>query len=172
MINRNYAHRTHGQIGSVTFEYPKGAFKLDGKELPEASVAHLMTFALQTLQDAYAGADDLAECIGAFEGKRDKLLAGTLGTRTGGTGIDERTYVIRLIVRTSLKAKLNAGGKKGAPTPEWAAFTGLDDAAQAERLDAIFAKNEAMLSPHVENKLAERKADRERKSAMKIDFDL
>src|SRR5688500_18599972 len=93
--NRTFTHRTYGKIGDVVFTTPKGKYAINGQELPESSVAHLMTFALQTLQDAYAGAKSTDEALGAFNGKLDKLLNGTIGTRGSGDGADERTRVAR-----------------------------------------------------------------------------
>lgn len=147
--NRTFTHRTYGKIGDVTFTVPKGKFAINGNELPDTSVAHLMTFALQTLQDAYAGAKSTDEAQGAFNGKLDKLLNGTIGTRGSGDGADERTRVARALVRGAFKAKV--GGK----SPEWAAFTGLSDADQNAKLDAWFAQHEATFAPAVDEKLAE-----------------
>lgn len=165
-INRSYAHRAHGRIGDVELVAPGGKYILNGKELPAQSVEHLLTFALQTLQDAYAGADNADEAIGAFNGKLDRLIAGTLGTRSGGGGVDEFTTVMRQVVRGAVKAKL------GAKSPEWAEFTGLSDADQNERLAAIYAKNEAKMKPVVDAKVAERAAERERKASLKVDIAL
>ena len=157
---RSFNHRTFGAIGSVTFAVPKGKYTINGNELPESSVAHLMTFALQTLQDAYAGAKSTDEALGAFNGKLDKLLNGTIGTRGSGDGADERTRVARQIVRGLVKAKL--GGK----SPEWATFTGLDDAAQNAKLDEWFTANEAALTPAVDDKIAELAATRVKRGEM------
>jgi hypothetical protein len=158
--NRTFTHRTYGKIGVVTFTVPKGKYILNGTELPESSVAHLMTFALQTLQDAYAGAKSTDEALGAFNGKLDKLLNGTIGTRGTGDGADERTRVARQLVRGLVKAKY------GSKSSEWAAFTGLDDAAQAAKLDAMFAANEAALSGAVDEKIAELAAARAKRGEM------
>jgi hypothetical protein len=165
VITRSYAHRTFGAIGSVELTAPSGKYMLDGKELPEQSVNHLLTFALQTLQDAYAGADDAAEAIGTFGKKLNKLIAGTLGTRSSD-GVDEFTTVARQMVRAAMKSKL------GAKSRDWAAFTGLADADQNAKLDANYAKNEAHFKPFVEAKVAERAADRARKAAMNVGFEL
>lgn len=163
---RTYNHRTFGNIGAVTFGVPKGKFTLNGHELPEASVAHLMVFALQTLQDAYAGAKSTDEAQGAFNGKLDKLLNGTIGTRGSGDGADERTRVARAIVRSAVKAKF------GAKSPEWAKFTGLSDDEQNAKLDEWFAANEAAFGPAVDEKLAELAAARAKKAelAKAVDF--
>src|SRR5687768_7376644 len=101
--NRSYNHKTFGAIGSVVLEVPKGKYRLNGTDLPDVSVTHLMTFALQTLQDAYAGAKSTDEALGAFNQKLDKLLNGTIGTRGSGDGADERTRVARSVVRLAVK---------------------------------------------------------------------
>ena len=167
-INRSFAHRNYGAIGEVTLVADKGKFTLNGTELPDASVQHLLTFALQTLQDAYAGAKDADEAQGAFNGKLDKLLGGTIGTRAVGGGVSEEVAVARSIVRAAVKAKF------GSKSPEWATFTGLADDEQNAKLDDWFAANEAAFRPAVDAKLAERRADRERKAGLAgaVDFSL
>lgn len=159
-INRSYTHRTFGQIGSVTFATPKGKYVLNGHELPEASVEHLMTFALQTLQDAYAGSKNTDEALGAFNGKLDKLLNGTIGTRGTGDGADERTRVARSVVQAAAKAKF------GAKSPEWATFTGLDDAERNAKLDAWYEANKAAFDPAIDEEMARRAAKREAKAGL------
>lgn len=158
--NRSYTHRTYGNIGNVTFAVPKGKYVLNGTELPEASVAHLMTFALQTLQDAYAGAKSTDEALGAFNGKLDKLLNGTIGTRGTGDGADERTRVARSVVQQAAKAKF------GAKSPEWATFTGLDTADQNEKLDAWYEANKDAFDPAIDEEMARRAARRDAKAAL------
>lgn len=158
--NRTFTHRTYGKIGDVTFTVPKGKFTLNGHELSDASVAHLMTFALQTLQDAYAGAKNTDEAQGAFNAKYDKLINGTIGTRTGGDGADERTRVARSVVMQAAKAKF------GAKSPEWATFTGLSDADQAAKLDAWYESNRETFDPAVDEEMARRAAKREAKTAL------
>jgi hypothetical protein len=158
--NRTFTHRTFGKIGDVTFTTPKGKYVLNGTELPESSVAHLMTFALQTLQDAYAGAKSTDEALGSFNGKLDKLLNGTIGTRGTGDGADERTRVARSVVMQAAKAKF------GSKSPEWATFTGLDDAAQAAKLDAWYDANKATFDPAIDEEMARRAARREAKNAL------
>jgi hypothetical protein len=167
-ITREYNHRTFGAVGAVVFETPKGKYVLNGTELPESSVAHLMTFALQTLQDAYAGAKDEADAVGAFNTKLDRLLNGTIGTRSGGGGVSEETSVARSIVRQAVKAKF------GAKSEQWATFTGLSDDDQNAKLDAWFAEHEATFRPAVDAKLAERRADRERRAGLagSVSFDI
>lgn len=154
IINRNYSHKRFGEVGSAEFVAPDGTFFLDGSVLPDASVRHLLTFALQTLQDAYAGAENADEAIAAFLKKREKLLDGTLGERTG-TGVDAFTAVMRQVVRPIVKAKLGGAVWKTLSEPE-----------RIARIDAAFAKNDEKLRPLVEKEIADRAAK------PKVDIDL
>ena len=158
--NRSYTHRTYGNIGAVTFEVPKGKYRINGNDLPEASVAHLMTFALQTLQDAYAGAKSTDEALGAFNGKLDKLLNGTIGTRGSGDGADERTRVARSVVMAAAKAKF------GAKSPEWTAFTGLETDERNAKLDGWYDANKAAFDPAIDEEMARRAAKRDAKAGL------
>lgn len=159
-INRAFAHRTFGDIGTVAFVAPDGDYMLDGKVLPEGSVAHLLRFALQTLQDAYAGSGTADEATGAFNKKYDALIAGTIGTRSSGEGVDEETTVARQIVRTALKTSW--GGK----SPKWVTFTGLADAEQATRLDKVRTDNPGLFDDAIAAKMAERKRERDSKAKL------
>ncbi len=165
-INRTFTHRTFGHIGAVEFATPKGKYVLNGTELPESSVAHLMTFALQTLQDAYAGAKSTDEALGAFNGKLDKLLNGTIGTRAAGDGADERTRVARSVTMQAAKAKF------GAKSPEWATFIGLDTDAQHAKLDAWYDANRAAFDPAIDEEMERRAAKRAAKSALAGSVDI
>lgn len=158
--NRTFTHRTYGKIGDVVFVTPKGKYTINGQELPESSVAHLMTFALQTLQDAYAGAKSTDEALGAFNGKLDKLLNGTIGTRGSGDGADERTRVARSVTMSAAKAKF------GAKSPEWAKFTGLDDDAKNAKLDGWYEANRAAFDPAVDEEMTRRAAKRDAKASL------
>lgn len=157
-VTRSYNHKAHGSIGSVTFDVPDGEFKLNGTVLPESSVSHLVNFALQSLQDAYAGAKNSADAVAAFETKLGKLIAGTLGTRGGGEGASEETRVARSIMRSAMKEAL------GKDSPDWKGFEGLSDADQLAKLDANFEANAKALQPLVDAELASRKAKREAKA--------
>ena len=156
-ITRTYTHRTFGNIGAVTFETPKGKYRLNGHDLPDASVTHLLTFALQTLQDAYAGAKSTDEALGAFNGKLDKLLNGTIGSRGTGDGADERTRVARSVVQAAAKAKF------GSKSPEWATFTGLSDDERAAKLDGWYEANREAFDPAIDEEMARRAARRDAK---------
>jgi hypothetical protein len=164
--NRTFTHRTFGAIGAVAFETPKGRYAINGQVLPESSVAHLMTFALQTLQDAYAGAKSTDEALGAYNGKLDKLLNGTIGTRAAGDGADERTRVARSVTMAAAKAKF------GAKSPEWATFTGLDADAQAAKLDGWYEANRAAFDPAVDEEMARRAAKRAAKADLAGSVDI
>jgi hypothetical protein len=165
-INRSFNHRTFGAIGSVVFTVPKGKFTLDGQELPESSVAHLMTFALQSLQDAYAGAKTAAEAVGAFEQKRDKLIAGTLGTRSSGGGVSEETAVTRMIVRSAMKARW-AADKNAADA---AAFKAMTADEQNAKIDAVAEANAAVFADAIAARLEARAKERAEKGALVATF--
>ena len=70
-----------------------------------------MSFALQTLQDAYAGAQSASEAKEAWVKKRERLLEGTVGRQAGG-GEEAHMPYVRRIVRSALgdanKAKYDA----------------------------------------------------------------
>lgn len=83
--------------------------------------------------------------------KIEEFLKGNVG-RAAGAGVSTEQAIARQEARRLVKAKL------GAKSPEWAAFTGLADEEQAEKLDAIVAKNK----PHFDKFVAaEMKARRE-----------
>lgn len=149
-VNRIFSHRTHGRIGMVTLGEEKGKWTLDGKELPAASVEYLMTFALQSLQDAYAGADDLAAAQGAFEKKRDAIIAGAIGQRGGG--VDEETKIGRQLAEAAFVKK---HGKDAWPSEA--------DAAK-KKADEILAKNEKAFAPLIAAEIERREAARKAKA--------
>jgi hypothetical protein len=132
-VIRNYEHRVFGAIGQVALTVPDGAWALDGAALPAESIAHLARFALQTLQDAYAGAKNEAEAQAAWAKKRAALIDGTIGTRGDGTGASMETIVARSVMRNAAKVKF------GKDSPQWAKFTGLADADQIAKLDEWLA---------------------------------
>lgn len=103
--SRSYAHKVYGQLGAVTMTSPDGEWTLNGQPLPERSIDHLLTFALQTLQDAYAGADSATVAWTKFGDKLAKLIAGTLGTRSAsGDAPDAETRHMRMIMRPLVAA--------------------------------------------------------------------
>lgn len=108
------------------------AMFLDGGILPDASAQYQANFSLQSLQDAYAGAESLDEAKGNWGKKRDALIAGEIGVRSG-EGVSTFTSIARQIVRAQLK-KAN-----GAKSEAWVAFTAKSDAEQNAVLDAKIA---------------------------------
>lgn len=159
-VARSYAHKVHGQIGAVELVVPvSGDVTVNGQVLPASSVEHLFNFALQTLQDAYAGADSADDAVAAFTGKLERLIAGTLGTRTGGGGVDPVVAMMRVVMRPLVKAEWvktnDKAGWKALGEDEIVAmiddaYAGLDDADKAtidaavgRRLELAAAEREA-----------------------------
>lgn len=151
---REFNHRTFGSVGRAVLSAKVAEVTLNGKALPIGSVEYLLNFALQSLQDAYAGAKTEAEAKGAFDTKLDRIIAGTVGVRMGGGGVSEETKVARQVVREILRKKLDK--------EVYEAKYKDDDAA----VDEAFAKNEAKLRPFVDERLAELKAERDRKAKL------
>jgi uncharacterized protein (UPF0335 family) len=161
-VVRNFVKRAteksswDGDIGRVMLETDATVIKLNGKPIPAQSMEYLLTFALQSLQDAYAGAQSLDEAKGNWEKKLAAITEGTLGQRSGGGSVSEETKVARQITKQALKAKI----AKGEMTEE--EWKDLSD----ERLDEVFGKNEAKLRPLVDARIAELKKERERKAKL------
>lgn len=110
-VARSFDHKVHGRIGLVELVAEVGAVTIGGKELPATSVEYLLTFALQNLQDAYAGADSAADAKARFEKKLDRLLAGSIGVREAGDGASAETKMIRVVLGELLR-KTDAGKAK------------------------------------------------------------
>lgn len=139
-VKRTYEHKTFGNIGSVEFTVPDGAFSLGDKVLPASSVEHLMTFALQTLQDAYAGAKDATEAKANFEKKLTKLIEGTIGTRTSGVRVDAPDWMLAFLEdnRALVKAKAQVDGYKDmTPSERDAALVAWIKAQPQTTLDRV-----------------------------------
>jgi hypothetical protein len=96
-----------------------------------------------------------------------RFLAGDIG-RQASAGVPTETAIARQLVRAALKAQL--GGK----SEKWAIFTGLDDAKQAEKLDALFEANKELFAPQVEAEIEARRkaAAAKSKLAGKMEIDL
>lgn len=164
----------NGRIGQAELKFESKSdivVTLDGKELPSASIDHLLNFALQTLQDAYAGAQSLAEAEASFESKRTKLYEGTIGTR-GGAGASEETVVQRLVAKEAYmaSAKVSDADKKALAAK-------VKDGEADDFLDDLWANNAEKLAGRFTVKMAEREAARKRraeeKAAMaKVELDL
>lgn len=158
--SRAYDHKTYGRMGTAEFTVTGDnvKFTLNGTELPAASVDHLMVFALQTLQDAYAGAENAADAQERFDGKLKRILEGTLGTRTGGAGVDPVTAEIRAIIR---------GDVKKAVGDEWKA---MEEDARNAAIDAVFADQpeevQAALTEAAKEAIVRKAAERAAKAAL------
>ena len=148
-----------------------GAWKaeesVDLAALPASIVTDLLLHGLkQKIADAASGAATEVEAGAAMAKAAKAILAGEWSSRGEGSGVDERTRVQRMIARIALKAKV------GAKSEAWAEFTGLSDADQSAKLDAIYAKNAAKLLPAVDSKLALLAQERADKAALAGDLDL
>lgn len=86
-----------GNIGKVTLEADVKKITVNGTELPADSVEYLLNFSLQSLQDAYAGAETMAEATANFDKKLAALIAGEIGTR--GDGVSDETRIGLKLVR-------------------------------------------------------------------------
>lgn len=164
-IARSFNHRTFGAVGSVALAAEVGEVKLGGKRLPDASVEYLLNFALQSLQDAYAGAKNADEAKASWEKKLAAIVEGTLGQRAS-SGVSVETSVARQITRAALKAMW------GAKSPKWAEFTGLADDVQAAKLDEVFEKNEAKLAPQVKTELKRRADAKKATDGLALDVEI
>lgn len=91
--------------------------------------------------------------------KRDALLAGEW-TQRGSGGVDERTLVMRSIVRIAFKTKV------GAKSKNWAKFDKLDDDKQNAKLAEWYAANSAAFDPAIDERIAERAKAREAKAKL------
>lgn len=165
---RSFDHRggktsvAFGHIGAVTFTVPDGEYRLNGAVLPESSVRHLLeTYALQSLQDAYAGAKSTDEALGSFNKRLDALLNGTMGVRGSGDGADYRTIVMRSVVGVTASAKF------GPKSPEWLAFLELEDDERNAKLAAWYEANKETFDPAIDEEIERRAAKKAAKEALR-----
>lgn len=128
---RSYDHRTHGRIGIAELVVESKSditMTLNGTELPAKSIDHLLMFALQTLQDAYAGADSVDAAKAAFNAKLERILHGTLGARTGGEAVSDEVRHARIILRPHVA--------KAVGKVEW---KDLEESAKVAAIDTAYA---------------------------------
>lgn len=157
-VKRDFAHRTLGTIGALHLRANVDSVMVNGQQLPGKSVEYLLNFALQSLQDAYAGAKTSEEAKGFFDKKLEALIGGTIGTRTGG-GANEHDRVAVSVTRQILKAKLTAEA--------YAKYKDSDD-----EVMAAYEKNREKIEPHVEARLRELAKERERKAKLTAGLEL
>lgn len=146
-FTRSFIHRTFGDIGSVEVT-GEATVALDGKALPDTSVQYLMNFALQSLQDAYAGAKDATEAGANWQKKLDALIEGTVGVRSGGGGVDAMTKLCRAVAREILRSKMALAGKP------YKDFTAKDADEQNAVLDKIINANRDTIEAEAKKRLA------------------
>lgn len=152
---RTYVSRKQGHIGRAAMRIMSDGtmeLSIDGDEfftLPDSSRDHFLNFAMQSLQDAYAGAESTAAAKAAFTAKVAKLRDGTLGVR--GEGVDEWTIAARNIVRPLVKAKRAAE------------YKAADADGRTAMVDAAIDKNRdnAAFVAKVDAEMARMKAERE-----------
>ncbi|TRC91148.1 hypothetical protein FJV80_04295 [Mesorhizobium sp. WSM4310] len=137
-VTRTFSHREFGNLGEATLAVEKGKWMLDGQALPDTSVEYLMGFALQSLQDAYAGAKNQEAAGAAFDAKRKRLIEGVIG-RQSGQAEEPHVRFIRQMVRNALspdnKARYETTDAKERNKFLMGLFGGLAPA-KRDRLDA------------------------------------
>jgi len=158
-VKREFKRRDDNEaVGNVTFQVDVSQCAINGSELPGVSIEHLLTFALQSLQDAYAGASDYESAKAAFDSKLDKIVNGTIGTRTSAP-IDV------IVARDILEAKAKANPAKPLGVGYAACKTAKE---KREFLDAVYEKNMEALSKDVQSEIKRRKAA----AALDIELDI
>lgn len=149
-INRSFIKRAtekstwDGRVSSPVnlFIDDKGAWYISlgddkRKALGRESIEYLMEFSLQSLQDAYAGAESLTDATAKFDKKFAALVDGTIGVRTSSGGVDDETAAKRFVVRKLLKSKGDETERTDA------------------EIDAIAAKNEKKIAGNVAARMQE-----------------
>ena len=164
VIPRTFAKRNEGTISNVELRVDVTKVTLDGKELPDSSVEYLLTFALQSLQDAYAGAKTLDEAKALFAKKYDKLVAGKIGVREAGESIDDETRIGRKLVRAQIRANAEA----------WKKFTALGEDEQIAALDRNREKNAEKLAPMIAQEMKRLSEEKKAKALLgkELSFEL
>ena len=146
-VTRDYSSKAHGHIGQSGWRVnDKGdaAMLRQGEwvAVPAATRDALAMFALQTLQDAYAGAKTAAECIGSFNKKLDAYIAGTVGTRATSWESVAREFIIAALeVNEPTFKKLKGDDRTARVTAALA--KNADKEAFRAKVDAEIAKRAA-----------------------------
>lgn len=118
---------------------------VDWSKLPEAAREKIIAYGVQrTFNDAVGGSDlTIDDKVKAVEKMLEAYYAGDIG-RKRAEGVSAETAIARSLIRAAIKAKY------GAKSPQWAAFTGLSDDAQAAKLDALYVEHEKTFKPQVD----------------------
>ena len=165
VIERNFAKRDAGVISNVKLEANVTKVTLDGKELPDSSVEYLLMFALQSLQDAYAGAKTLDEAKSMFAKKYDKLIAGTIGVRESGESISDEVRIGRKIMRQIIREKSPEQYKK---------LREMSEEDQIAALDKNIAKNAEHIAKLVTDELRRMAEEKKQRALLgkEVSFEL
>lgn len=136
-VNRNFEKRaakdgsTAGfKIGSITSDWEIGTVTINGQVVPEKGVEHLLNFAFQSLQDAYAGQTVETDAVAAFNDKLARILDGTIGVRVAGDGVSAVQAEMRSLSRPQVKAAYDRDNGKDA-------WKGLDEATRVSIIDSV-----------------------------------
>jgi hypothetical protein len=149
--SRTFTHREHGQLGSaawrvadgkVEFAFAPGTAPLPAfTVLPADSVAHFMHFALQSLQDAYAGATSAVEASARFAKKADAIASGTIGARA--SGVSEADEIAIALVRPIVKVR-NPAYRTASPAERSAMCVAfIASIKDRTKLDAAIAREQS-----------------------------
>lgn len=148
-VTRTFNVKDKGLVGEVSLTVPDAMeWKIGDKVLPASSVEYLVNFALQSLQDAYAGAKTLDEAKGAWGKRLDRLIKGEIGTRSPTGGEEPWVAMAVKLFRGQLKAKVD-GYDKMEPAARDKAVAALVkvhkqvDAIRAKALEAIEAERKS-----------------------------
>ena len=165
-VTRAFAKRNENTFANVTFSIDGATkFLIDGKELPDSSVEYLMKFALQSLQDAYAGAKTNEEAREMFNKKYEKLIEGKIGARESGESVSEEVRIGRKLMRQLLKQQNAAGYKK---------LLELEESEQLAKIDALLEKNAEKMSKMIADEMKRLEAERKAKALLgkELSFEL
>lgn len=126
---------------------------VDWNKLPEAAKEKIIAYGVQRIfNDMVGGAErfpTVEKKVAHVKEQIERFYAGDIG-RKAASGVSTETAIARAEARRLVKAKL------GAKSPEWAAFTGLEDEEQNAKLDAVVAKNEAHFAAFVKAEMKAR----------------
>lgn len=145
--------------------------EVDWNKLPANAQEKIIAYGVQRIFNDMVGGSErfptVDDKLAHVKTQLERFYAGDIG-RAQSAGVPTETVIARQLVRAALKAQL------GAKSEKWAAFTGLSDDAQAEKLDAVFEKNRERFEPEVKAELKRRAeaAKSKAKLADKLDFDL
>lgn len=157
IVTREYNHKDFKRIGGVRLEADIKSVTLDGKVLSDDSVEYLLNFALQSLQDAYAGAKTVDEARAGWEKKYNKLVDGTIGVRGGGEVVDDVTKVARSIMRDLVRKK---------DKELWKRIVGMEKAEQDAKIDELCQKNADVIKDDVATEVARLRKERAKRAAL------